>query len=47
MKLNKPKTSFVSSAKEFYDILLNEQVEKLTILPLSEEICQMTWNRKK
>ena len=46
MKLNKPKTSFVSSAKEFYDTLLDEQVENLTILPFSEEICQMTWNRK-
>ena len=46
MKLNKPKTSFVSSAKEFYDILLDKQVENLTILPFSAEICQMTWNRK-
>ena len=27
-------------------IELGEQVENLTIPPLSEEICQMTWNRK-
>ena len=46
MKLNKPKTSFFSSAKEFCDILLDEKVENPTIFPLSKEICQMTWNRE-
>ena len=46
MRLNKPKTCFVDSLGEFYGILLNKKVENLSILPLSEEMCQMTYNLK-
>ena len=46
MKLNKPKTVYANSAKEFYEVLLADKVENLSLLFLSEELCQMTFNLK-
>ena len=36
MKLDKPKSVYASSAKEFYEVLLDDKVENLSLLFLSE-----------
>ena len=46
LKLNKPQTKYVTTAKEFYEVLLDKKVENLSLMFLIGEMCQMTFNLK-